>query len=270
MSTKSEERAGDAGPLSLEGTPTEAAALAAQTREVWRLLPETVNDKPERRFVALSPVRGEEPGTFVYGSTSAYARDVKQAASCDIADSYAAGLPAEVTHFYAAQLRPVFEDGLHSRVGRLDDLQYVRLRRVLNAGLSLGKGTFLRSGAAPGSWRGRIVEVREHSSVGDWARYGVVVTRHAHSANRYYQAIVPIFGSDPEQNHESDIELEGGALCRLIGDGIKAVVLSPSLVFSVFHRDELEREAHGYLEEGLMDQLDAALAVHLNCAEPIR
>lgn len=270
MSTTPEERAGDAGPLSLEGPPAEAAAVAAQTREVWRLLPETDADKPERRFVALSPVQGQDSGTFVYGSTSPYARDEKQADCCEIARSDAAGLPAKLTYFYAAQLRPVFDDGLHSRVGRLDDLQYIRLRRVLHAGLSLGEGTFRRSGAAPGSWRGRIVEVREHSTVGDWVRYGIVVTGHAHSAHRYYQAIVPIFGSDPEQNADNDIEVEGGPLCRLIGEGIQAVVLSPSLVFSVFQRDELEGGTHGHLDEGLMDQLDAELGVHLNCAQPIR
>jgi hypothetical protein len=97
-----------------------------------------------------------------------------------------------------------------------------------------------------------------------------VVTGHAHSAHRYYQAIVPIFGSDPEQNQEGDIEIRGGPLCRLIGKGITAAVLSPSLVFSVFQRDELEADTHGRLDEGLMDQVDAALGVHLNCAQPIR
>lgn len=265
MSNTSEERAGDAGPL-----PLKAAVRQAQTREVWRLVPETKNDKPERRFVALSPIVGEGHGTFMYGSTSPYARDNKQADSCDVARSDSAGLPAPMTHFYAAQLRPVFEDGLDSRVGVFDDLQYVRLRRVLHAGLSLGKGTFQRSGAAAGSWRGRIVEVRESSTVGDWARYGVVVTGHAHSAHRYYQAIVPIFGSDPEQNQESDIEIRGGSLCRLIGREIETVVLSPSLVFSVFQRDELEAGTRGNLDEDVMDQVDAALGVHLNCAEPIR
>lgn len=267
MSTTPDERAGDAGPLSLKGAP--AAVPVARTREVWRLVPETENDKPERRFVALSPIVGEGHGTFVYGSTSSYARDNKEADSCDIARSSSAGLPAPMTHFYAAQLRPVFEDGLDSRVGEFDDLQYTRLRRVLHAGLSLGKGTFRRSGAAVGSWRGRIVEVRESSTVGDWARYGVVVTGHAHSAHRYYQAIVPIFGSHPEQNQESDIEVRGGSLCRLIGKGTQAVVLSPSLVFSVFQRDELEAGMLGRLDEDLMDRVDVALGVYLNCAEPI-
>jgi hypothetical protein len=242
----------------------------AQTREVWRLVPETENDKPERRFVALSPIVGEGHGTFVYGSTSPYARDNKQADSCDVARSESAGLPAPMTHFYAAQLRPVFDDGLDSRVGVFDDLQYIRLRRVLHAGLSLGKGTFRKPGAPAGSWRGRIVEVRESSTVGDWARYGVVVTGHAHSAHQYYQALVPIFGSDPEQNQESDIEIREGSLCRLIGKEIQCVVLSPSLVFSVFQRDELEAVTRGHLDEDVMDKVDAALAVHLNCAEPIR
>lgn len=48
------------------------------------------------------------------------------------------------------------------------------------------------------------------------------------------------------------------------------MVLSPSLVFSVFQRDELESRTLGCLDEAMMDQLDAALGIHLNCAEPIR
>jgi len=114
--------------------------------------------------------------------------------------------------------------------GRLDD-EWELIRESLRASLGIGTGT-AESGAAYGSWRGRVVRLFPATGERlDGARFALVVTEPGYSHRRGYQQLIPIYVGLDAFGEEHDLPVDAEWVAQL-APGTKRAYLAIPSVFS--------------------------------------
>jgi hypothetical protein len=221
-------------------------------------------DKPRPFALATASTRGGM-GTLVYGSTqetekSSGAVFVEVAPALRGVNRNSLG---SRTYFYPGTLVPVIHERLPPCSGFLGK-SLPELRTALRIALGIGRGSCLGPNAPADSCRGRVVAVRSALARDIHARFAVVLTEPAYSAQRNYQIILPIYTEITRKPDRYDLLVAAIEWPGVVSGGMDHVLLPVPLAQSVWHDDDIARETEYVVDDDTLAEIDRRLCAYFS------
>jgi hypothetical protein len=223
-------------------------------------------DKPRPFAVAAS-----SPGdaTLVYGSTQRTEGHAR-AAYIEVAP-HPAGVNRNglwmPTLFYPGTLLFVGAGLLPAPSGFLGR-SLPPMRAALRVALGIGQGPCTAPGVVRGSRRGRILELSPAVASHLNTALAVVLTEHAYSAERRYQAVLPILGDPVGPVQERDLVIRPGPWSSVFPGPVRTVVFPVPITLSVWHSTAVARETEYVMDDESLARIDRALCGYFSLAAP--
>jgi hypothetical protein len=236
--------------------------------EVWFLPPDAREggDPKARRHVLLGSDNNSDIAIFAFASQQG--TEAAFGAANVLLDPFATryGRSGRTgfdhpTYVYPSRLVPVAFSELRTFKGRIID-EMAEIRSKLPLALGIGAGSSEGSGAASGSWRGRVVQFSDAFARELECSHGLVVTDPAYSNAQRYQTVVPILDPEEFETSGSDLVVAGQPWIALVDIGLEAVWLAVDMVQSVFHPTDIARWTGATADEGTIAEVDTCL-LHL-------
>ncbi|HSU13106.1 hypothetical protein [Longimicrobium sp.] len=161
------------------------------------------------------------------------------------------------TFVYPCRLISAVSEDMDRMVGRLID-EMAEVRSALADALGLRTGTCDGSGAAAGSWRGRVVRVTDGVAEEAGFLYGVVVTEPRYSRRRRYQLLIPLLNEDEFEHDALDVRVADPAVA-LLGAEWTTALIATRLIQTAFHKHEINAWTELVVSETIMTEIDDAL-----------
>ena len=228
---------------------------------------------PPRAGEAVDPTKGRRPHlalsawepeshvlTLAYGSTKS--TEAAAGAAFVLIDprrAARAGLAAP-TYFYPSRLVSVLPEDLSSPGGRVVR-ELPAVRDALRTALGLGCGVTAESNVRGSNRRGRLVRFVEKMTELTGFGHAIVVTEPAYSRQGRQQTLVPVFPEADFDMVDLDLVAPASSWTRHLRGRREPVIVSPSMIFTVFEPDWIERYT-GIVDPITMNRLDEALRLH--------
>lgn len=249
----------------LEQFQNEHRTTEAGVRDGVYVIPEEArndgDDKPERRhWVAVLP-SGVRNGTAVYGTKSPEAakRHAPHRRISPRPGPRGNGLLVP-TFFYPTVVTYLQPQDLHDPRGALTNAESDPLRREMKRAFGIGEKRCGDAGVDPGTWRGKIVRVPLMIEEAHEFRYGVVLTCHAHSVQRYDQLVVPLFVSDPEADDPEHDVVSLDPHARSLLNTSDPVVWAVPAMLSIHQRRQPLRDTGKIISDDDLRRVEEVLA----------
>ncbi len=230
---------------------------------------------PPRAGEAVDPTKGHRPHlalstwepepvvlTLAYGSTKS--TEAAAGAAFVLIDPLRAasrhtGISAP-TYFYPSRLVSVLPEDLPRPRGRVVR-ELPAVRDALQMALGLGCGVTAESNVRGSNRRGRLVRFTEKLTGLTGFGHAIVVTEPAYSRRGRQQTLVPVFPEADFEMVDLDFVAPASGWTRHLRGRRESVIVSPSMIFTVFEPDWIERYA-GIVDPITMNRLDEALRLH--------
>ncbi|HKO23359.1 MAG TPA: hypothetical protein VJY65_01320 [Chloroflexota bacterium] len=130
-------------------------------------------------------------------------------------------------------------------------------KHALKRALGIGTGNCLRPGAPSGSVRGRIVRLERDIANDLRSMFAVLLTEHAYSREKRYQALIPILRGDLLPPSQTGLVVEQQEWSRVFRNPATCMVLPVQLVQSVWHPSDIAAETPYVVDEVTLEWIEA-------------